>query len=50
MPYFEPSRPSPDSLTPPKGATSVVMSPVLTPTIPYSSASATRQIRPMSRE
>src|SRR5205823_1637239 len=50
MPYFEPSRPRPDCLTPPKGATSVVISPLLTPTIPYSSASATRQTRPMSRE
>ena len=50
MPYIEPSRPRPDCFTPPKGATSVVMSPVLTPTIPYSSASATRQIRPISRE
>jgi hypothetical protein len=48
-PYFDPSRPSPDSLTPPNGATSVEMRPVLMPTIPYSSASATRQIRPMSR-
>src|SRR6266536_3016492 len=49
MPYLEPSRPIPDCLTPPKGATSVVIKPVFTPTIPYSSASATRQIRPMSR-
>src|SRR5690554_4016025 len=29
IPYFEPSRPSPDSLTPPNGATSVEMRPVL---------------------
>src|SRR6266851_811751 len=50
MPYFDPSRPMPDCLTPPKGATSVVISPVFTPTMPYSRASATRQIRPMSRE
>src|SRR5437867_9113723 len=49
MPCFEPSRPLPDSFTPPKGATSVEMMPVLMPTIPYSSASATRQMRPMSR-
>ena len=49
MPYFEPSRPSPDCLTPPNGATCVVMRPVFTPTIPYSSCSATRQARPMSR-
>ncbi len=41
MPYFEPSRPSPDCLTPPKGATSVVMRPVLMPTMPYSRPSAT---------
>ena len=27
MPYFEPSRPMPDSLTPPNGATSVVVQP-----------------------
>ena len=49
MPYFEPSRPMPDSLTPPNGATSVEMKPVLMPTIPYSSASETRQMRPRSR-
>ena len=29
MPYFEPSRPRPDSLTPPNGATSVEMMPVV---------------------
>src|SRR4026207_1532288 len=34
MPYFEPSRPIPDSLTPPNGATSVEMMPVLMPTMP----------------
>ena len=49
MPYLEPSRPMPDCLTPPNGATSVEMMPVLTPTMPYSSASATRQTRPTSR-
>ena len=49
MPYFEPSRPMPDSLTPPNGATSVEMKPVLMPTMPDSSASATRQMRPTSR-
>src|SRR5688572_32319443 len=49
MPYFDPSRPSPDSLTPPNGATSVEIRPVLMPTIPDSSASATRQTRPISR-
>ena len=49
MPYFEPSRPMPDSLMPPKGATSVEITPVLMPRIPYSSPSDTRQIRAMSR-
>ena len=49
IPYLEPSRPIPDSLIPPNGATSVEIRPVLTPTIPVSSASATRQTRPMSR-
>ena len=49
MPYFEPSRPMPDSFMPPNGATSVEMKPVLMPTMPYSSASATRQTRPTSR-
>ena len=34
---------------PPNGTTSVEINPVLMPTIPYSSPSATRQIRPMSR-
>jgi hypothetical protein len=34
---------------PPKGAISVEMMPSLMPTKPYSSASATRQMRPMSR-
>jgi len=48
-PYFEPSRPIPDSFIPPNGATSVEMIPVLTPRIPYSSASETRQTRPRSR-
>ena len=49
IPYLEPSRPMPDSFIPPKGATSVEISPVLMPRIPYSAASATRQIRPTSR-
>ena len=49
MPYFEPSRPIPDSLTPPKGATSFEMIPSLTPTIPYSRPSETRHTRPTSR-
>ena len=50
MPYFEPSRPMPDSLTPPNGETSLEMKPVLMPTMPVSRPSATRQMRPMSRE
>lgn len=50
MPYLEPSRPRPDCLTPPNGPTSLEMMPVLIPTIPYSSFSATRQTRPISRE
>jgi hypothetical protein len=49
MPYFEPSRPMPLSFIPPNGAISVEMMPSLMPTMPYSSASATRQMRPMSR-
>src|SRR6266436_10309532 len=49
IPYLEPSRPRPDCFTPPKGATSVEMMPVLTPTIPVSKALATRQTRAMSR-
>ncbi len=43
-----PSRPSPDCLTPPKGAASIETVPVLSPTIPNSSASPTRQARRMS--
>jgi hypothetical protein len=43
----------PLSLMPPKGAISPVdlaeMMPSLMPTMPYSRASATRQMRPMSR-
>src|SRR5262249_7511514 len=49
MPYFEPSRPRPDCLMPPNGATSFEIRPVLMPTIPYSSASDTRQTRARSR-
>lgn len=33
IPWREPSRPRPDGLTPPKGATWLLMSPVLTPTV-----------------
>jgi hypothetical protein len=50
MPYFEPSRPSPDCFTPPNGATSFEMMPTFTPTMPASSASAARKMRPTSRE
>mmetsp|Transcript_4794 Transcript_4794/g.14875 ORF Transcript_4794/g.14875 Transcript_4794/m.14875 type:complete len:230 (+) Transcript_4794:186-875(+) len=49
VPYRDPSRPSPDSFMPPKGATSLEMMPSLTPTMPYSSASAARKARPTSR-
>jgi hypothetical protein len=49
MPYFEPSRPMPLSFMPPKGTISVEMMPSLMPTMPYSSASAIRQMRPMSQ-
>jgi hypothetical protein len=41
--------PMPLSFMPPKGAISVEMIPSLMPTMPYSRASATRQMRPMSR-
>src|SRR4051812_35883361 len=49
MPYFEPSRPMPDSLSPPNGATSDEMKPVLIPWMPYSSADDRRQMRAISR-
>ena len=45
IPYFECSRPMPECLMPPKGATSDVMPTSLTPTMPNSSASATFQLR-----
>ncbi len=48
IPYFDPSRPMPDCFMPPKGAISLAIMPVLTPTMPASSASATRQMREMS--
>ena len=38
IPTRPPSRPSPDSLTPPNGAAGLDTAPVLTPTIPVSSA------------
>ena len=49
MPYLLPSRPRPEAFTPPNGATSLEMIPVLMPTMPYSSASATRNTRDRSR-
>ncbi len=50
MPYFEPlvtgqMGPMPLSFMPPNGAISVEAMPSLMPTMPYSRASATRQIR-----
>ena len=50
MPYFEPSRPMPDSFMPPNGATSVEMTPGVDAEDPVSSCSETRQMRDMSRE
>ncbi len=44
IPYFEPSTPRPDCLTPPNEASGVDRRPSLIPTIPTSNASATRQI------
>jgi hypothetical protein len=41
--------PMPLSFIPPNGAISVEMMPSLMPAMPYSCASATRQMRPMSR-
>jgi hypothetical protein len=49
MPWCEPSRPMPDCLTPPNGATSTPSNAVLTPTMPHSSASATLTTRRRSR-
>ena len=48
IPYRDPSRPRPDSLMPPKGATSVEIAVSFTPTMPYSSASMTRHVRAWS--
>src|ERR1700722_3724906 len=48
-PWREPPRPMPDSFTPPNGASSLEIAPLLMPTMPYSSASATRHTRPRSR-
>ena len=44
-PWWEPSRPSPDSFTPPNGASSVEIKPSFTPTMPYSNCSMVRQMR-----
>ncbi len=49
IPYFDPSRPTPDCFTPPKGDISLARMPTFTPTMPVSSASATRITRPTSR-
>src|SRR2546423_4292830 len=49
VPYLLPSLPNPLCFTPPKGVAGSLINPVLTPTIPTSSASATLHIRPMSR-
>ena len=45
MPYLECSRPMPECLIPPKGATSDVMATSFTPIMPYSNSSATFQLR-----
>ena len=45
MPYFEPSRPRPELFTPPNGPTSDEKMPVFAETMPYSSASLTRNRR-----
>ena len=45
MPTGPPSRPSPDCLMPPNGAAGLETSPVLSPTMPDSSASLTRSAR-----
>ena len=45
MPYLECSRPMPECLIPPKGATSEVMATSFTPIMPYSNSSATFQLR-----
>ncbi len=45
MPSEPPSRPNPDSLMPPNGAAASEMTPRFTPTMPASTASATRSAR-----
>ena len=49
IPKRDPSRPKPDCFTPPNGATSLEIRPVLIPTMPYSSASGTFHWRTASR-
>ncbi len=49
MPSKPPSRPKPDCLTPPKGAAGLETMPWLTPTMPASIASLTRNVRARSR-
>lgn len=48
IPSCAPSRPRPDDLTPPKGASAWLTAPVLRPTSPASSASPKRKARAMS--
>ena len=45
MPTEPPSRPSPECLTPPKGAAGLDTRPLLSPTMPHSSRSQTRRAR-----
>ena len=45
MPSNPPSRPKPDSLTPPNGAAGSEITPRLTPTMPALTDSATRSAR-----
>ena len=47
--HLPPSRPQPDAFMPPKGACAVEIAPSLRPTMPVSSASATRSARTRSR-
>ena len=49
MPSKPPSRPKPLALTPPNGAAGLETSPVLIPTMPKSSDSASRMVRARSR-
>src|SRR5919112_3195448 len=49
IPSLPPSRPTPDCLTPPKGAPALETMPWLRPTMPVSTPSQTRSARLMSR-